>query len=40
MLVPHLLDVVVNFRGYPIAVVAHIKKALYQIQINLDDQKW
>ena len=37
-LVPHLFDIVVKFRGYPIAVVADIEKAFHQIQINPEDR--
>ncbi|KAL9954863.1 hypothetical protein ACROYT_G042448 [Oculina patagonica] len=38
-LVPHLFDIVVKFRGYPFAVVADIKKAFHQIQINPEDRR-
>lgn len=38
-LVPHLFDIVVKFRGYPIAVVADIEKAFHQIQINPEDRR-
>ena len=38
-LVPHLFDTVVNFRGYPIGLVADIEKAFHQIQIAPDDRK-
>ena len=38
-LVPHLFDIVVKFRGYPIAVVAAIQKAFHQIQINPEDRR-
>ena len=38
-LVPHLFDIVVKFRGYPIAVVADIEKAFHQIQINPEDKR-
>jgi hypothetical protein len=32
-LVPHLSDTVINFRGYPIGLVADIEKASHQVQI-------
>jgi hypothetical protein len=38
-LVPHLFDTVVNFRGYPIGLVADIEKAFHQIHIAPDDRK-
>ena len=38
-LVPHLFDTVINFRGYPIGLVADIKKALHQAQIVPEDRK-
>ncbi|CAB3981862.1 Hypothetical predicted protein, partial [Paramuricea clavata] len=38
-LVPHLFDTVVNFRGYPIGLVADFKKAFHQIQIAPDNRK-
>lgn len=38
-LMPHLFDIVIKFRGYPIAVVADIEKAFHQIQINTDDRR-
>jgi hypothetical protein len=38
-LVLHLFDTVVNFRGYPIGLVADIEKAFHQIQIAPDDRK-
>ena len=37
-LVPHLFDVVIKFRGYPIAVVADFEKAFHLIQIHPDDR--
>ena len=36
---PHLFDIVVKFRGYPIAVVADIEKAFHQIQIDPEDRR-
>ena len=36
---PHLFDIEVKFRGYPIAVVADIEKAFHQIQINPEDRR-
>ena len=36
---PHLFDIVVKFRSYPIAVVADIEKAFHQIQINPNDRR-
>ena len=38
-LVPHLFDIAVKFREYPIAVIADIKKAFHQIQINPEDRR-
>ena len=38
-LVPHLFDVVIKFRGYPIAVVADFEKAFHLIQIHPDDRR-
>ncbi|XP_028412045.1 uncharacterized protein LOC114534774 [Dendronephthya gigantea] len=38
-LVPHLFDTVVNFRGYPIGLLANIEKAFHQIAIATDDRK-
>ena len=38
-LIPHLFDVVIKFRSYPIAVVADIEKAFHQIQIKPVDRK-
>ena len=38
-LVPHLFDIVVKFREYPIAVVADIKKAFHQIQMIPEDRR-
>ena len=38
-LVPNLFDIVVKFRGYPIAVVADIEKAFHQIQIDPEDRR-
>mgnify|MGYP002803517215 FL=1 len=37
-LVPHLFDTVVNFRGYPIGLVADVEKAFHQIQIAPEDR--
>ena len=36
---PHLFDIVVKFRGYPVAVVADIEKAFHQIQTNPEDRR-
>lgn len=33
-LVPHLLDTVVKFRGYPIGIITDIEKAFHQTQIS------
>ena len=38
-LVPHLFDIVVKFRGYPIAVVADIEKAFHQIQMIPEERR-
>ena len=38
-LVPHLFDVVVKFRGYPVGIVADVEKAFHQIEINPDDRR-
>ena len=38
-LVPHLFDTVINFRGYPIGLVADIEKAFHQVQIAPEDRK-
>ena len=38
-LVPHLFNVLVKFRGYPIGIMADVEKAFHQIQINPDDQR-
>ena len=37
-LVPHLFDILVKFRAYPIGIVADVEKAFHQIQINPDDR--
>ena len=38
-LIPHLFDVVIKFRSYPIAVVADVEKAFHQIQIKPADRR-
>ena len=38
-LVPHLFDVLVKFRGYPIGIAADVEKAFHQIEIHPDDRK-
>ncbi len=38
-LVPHLFDVVIRFRSYPVGIVAEIEKAFHQIEINHDDRR-
>ena len=38
-LIPHLFDVVIKFRSYPMAVVADIEKAFHQIQIKPADRR-
>lgn len=38
-LVPHLFDVVIKFRGYPLGIVADIEKAFRQIKISPDDHQ-
>ena len=37
-LVPHLFDVVVKFRGYPIGIVSDVEKAFHQIEISPADR--
>ncbi len=38
-LVPHLFDVVIRFRSYPVGIVADVEKAFNQIEINQDDRR-
>ncbi len=38
-LVPHLFDVLVKFRGYPIGNAADVEKAFHQIEIHPDERK-
>ena len=38
-LVPHLFDVIIKFRGYPIAMVADIEKAFHQVLIAPEDRR-
>ena len=38
-LVPHLFDVVIRFRSYPVGIVADVEKAFHQIEINQDDRR-
>ena len=38
-LVPDLFDVIINFRGYAIGMIAHIEKAFHQVKIAPDDRR-
>ncbi len=38
-MVPHLFDVLVKFRGYPIGIAADVEKAFHQIEIHPDERK-
>ena len=38
-LVPHLFDVLVKFRGYPVGIVADVQKTFHQIVIHPDNRK-
>ena len=38
-LVPYLFDVIINFRGYPIGMVADIEKAFHQVKIAPEDRQ-
>ena len=38
-LVPHLFDVLVKFRGYPVGIAADVEKTFHQIVIHPDDPK-
>ena len=38
-LVPHLFDVLVKFRGYPVGIAADVEKAFHQIAIDPEDRK-
>ena len=38
-LVPYLFDVIINFRGYPIGMVADIEKAFHQVKIAPEDRR-
>ena len=38
-LLPHLFDVVIKFRGYPIAMVADVEKAFHQVIIAPEDRR-
>ena len=38
-LVPHLFDIIIKFRGYPVGMVADVEKAFHQIEINPSDRK-
>ena len=38
-IVPHLFDMVVNFQGYPIGLVAGVVKAFHQIQIAAEERR-
>ena len=38
-LVPYMFDVIINFRGYPIGMVADIGKAFHQVTIAPEDRR-
>ena len=38
-LVPHLFDVLVKFRGFPLGITSDVEKAFHQIEIDPDDRR-
>ena len=36
---PHLLDVLVKFRGFPVGIASDVEKAFHQIEIDPDDRR-
>ena len=38
-LVPHLFDVLVKFRGFPVGITSDVEKAFHQIEIDPDDRR-
>ena len=38
-LVPHLFDVVIKFRGYPVAMVPDVEKAFHQVLVAPEDRR-
>ena len=38
-LIPHLFDVLIKFRGFPVGITSDVEKAFHQIEIDPDDRR-